>query len=255
MGMSGQRHAPAAIYPRERTPRTHCTGGWVGPRAGLDTENREKNPLPLPGIEHRSPGRPDRSQTLYCLSSPGSKKKIYSTIIQRTCHLCPFITFCRRASDYWDWSPWPPGLDVCLVYLCWKPGNPGLTSGFVRCNGKQLSSVSQWCEENKEERKVILAHTWWRFEANISECDTGAVFSTLRVLGMLESYFHSVCSGLFSIQTFCWCRTIEWQPVPCLLFRRHVACCIRESRKLSGPTLSFPLVTMNGEPLELPVWN
>ena len=31
----GQRHPPAAIYPRER-PGTHCTGGWVGPRAGLD---------------------------------------------------------------------------------------------------------------------------------------------------------------------------------------------------------------------------
>ena len=26
---------PAALYPRER-PGTHFTGGWVGPRAGLD---------------------------------------------------------------------------------------------------------------------------------------------------------------------------------------------------------------------------
>jgi len=34
-GMSGQRHAPAALYPRER-PGTHFTGGWVGSRAGLD---------------------------------------------------------------------------------------------------------------------------------------------------------------------------------------------------------------------------
>jgi hypothetical protein len=38
MGVSGQRHAPAAIY----TPGTHCTGGWVGLRAGLDTEARGK---------------------------------------------------------------------------------------------------------------------------------------------------------------------------------------------------------------------
>jgi len=30
----GQHHAPAAPYPRER-PGTHCTGGWVGIRAGL----------------------------------------------------------------------------------------------------------------------------------------------------------------------------------------------------------------------------
>jgi hypothetical protein len=27
---------------RGRTPGTHCTGGWVGPRAGLDTEVRGK---------------------------------------------------------------------------------------------------------------------------------------------------------------------------------------------------------------------
>ena len=34
-GVRSQRHAPAALYPRER-PGTHCTGGLVGPRAGLD---------------------------------------------------------------------------------------------------------------------------------------------------------------------------------------------------------------------------
>ena len=28
--MGGQRHAPAALYPRER-PGTHCMGGWEGP--------------------------------------------------------------------------------------------------------------------------------------------------------------------------------------------------------------------------------
>jgi hypothetical protein len=26
-----------ALAPGKRTPDTHCTGGWVGPRAGLDT--------------------------------------------------------------------------------------------------------------------------------------------------------------------------------------------------------------------------
>jgi hypothetical protein len=38
MGVSGQRHAAAALTPGESTPDTHWTGGWVGPRAGLDTE-------------------------------------------------------------------------------------------------------------------------------------------------------------------------------------------------------------------------
>ena len=34
-GVWGQRHAPAAFCPRER-PGTHCTEGWMGPRAGLE---------------------------------------------------------------------------------------------------------------------------------------------------------------------------------------------------------------------------
>jgi hypothetical protein len=35
--------------PGERTPGTHWTGGWVGPRTGLDTEDRGKIPCPCRG--------------------------------------------------------------------------------------------------------------------------------------------------------------------------------------------------------------
>jgi hypothetical protein len=65
MWVSGQRHAPAALYLRGKTTGTHWTGGWVGPRADLDTKARGKFISHLPGIEPRSPGRPVRSQTLY----------------------------------------------------------------------------------------------------------------------------------------------------------------------------------------------
>jgi hypothetical protein len=57
--------------PGERTPGTHCTGGWVGPRAGLDTEVRGKILSLLPGIEPQSPGRPARS---VLTELPGSAK-------------------------------------------------------------------------------------------------------------------------------------------------------------------------------------
>jgi hypothetical protein len=30
-----QRHAPAVLSPGKR-PGTHCAGGWVGPRGGMD---------------------------------------------------------------------------------------------------------------------------------------------------------------------------------------------------------------------------
>jgi hypothetical protein len=39
--MRGQCHTPAALYPRER-PGTHCTGGWVGPEAGLDRYGKSR---------------------------------------------------------------------------------------------------------------------------------------------------------------------------------------------------------------------
>jgi hypothetical protein len=41
-GVSGQRHALAVLYPWERTPGTHWIRGWVGHRAGQDTEARGK---------------------------------------------------------------------------------------------------------------------------------------------------------------------------------------------------------------------
>jgi hypothetical protein len=51
------------LYPWER-PSTHCTGGWVGPRAGLDMcEKSRPN-----GIQ--SLDRPARNQSLYRLSYP-----------------------------------------------------------------------------------------------------------------------------------------------------------------------------------------
>jgi hypothetical protein len=32
-GVSGQRQAPAVVYPRGKAPSTHWTGGWVGLKA------------------------------------------------------------------------------------------------------------------------------------------------------------------------------------------------------------------------------
>ena len=50
MGMGGQRHAPAALPPRER-PGTHCIGGCVGPRAGLYGCRKSHPP---PGFDTRT---------------------------------------------------------------------------------------------------------------------------------------------------------------------------------------------------------
>jgi hypothetical protein len=47
--VSGQQHAPAALYPRERVI-THFTGGWVGPRAVLDWRKFSSLPGFNPGL-------------------------------------------------------------------------------------------------------------------------------------------------------------------------------------------------------------
>jgi hypothetical protein len=65
---------PWPLYPEERAPGTHWIGGWVDPRAGLDSAEKRKF-LTLPGLELRPLGRPVRSQSLYRLRYHGSLLK------------------------------------------------------------------------------------------------------------------------------------------------------------------------------------
>jgi hypothetical protein len=53
----------------ERAPGTHWIEDWVGPRAGVDDEEKRKF-LPLQGLELRPLDRPARSQSLYQLRYP-----------------------------------------------------------------------------------------------------------------------------------------------------------------------------------------
>jgi hypothetical protein len=80
MGVSGQHHAPASLYPRGKDPRYPLYRRLGGLQSRSGHRGYRKNPLPPPGIEPRSPGRPARSQTLYCLSYPGSHTKIWASL-------------------------------------------------------------------------------------------------------------------------------------------------------------------------------
>jgi hypothetical protein len=63
MGVSVQRHALAALLPSGKGPPVPIVqeAGWAP--EPVWTQRIEEKPLPLPGIEPRSPGRPARSQT------------------------------------------------------------------------------------------------------------------------------------------------------------------------------------------------
>jgi hypothetical protein len=49
MGVSGQRHAPAALYPRGKDPRYPLDRRLGGPQSRSGRRDWEKNPLPLSG--------------------------------------------------------------------------------------------------------------------------------------------------------------------------------------------------------------
>jgi hypothetical protein len=69
--VSGQLHAPATLPSVKEPPVTHCVGGWVDPRAGLDGLEKRKF-LTLLGLELRPLNHPACCQLLYWLHYPNS---------------------------------------------------------------------------------------------------------------------------------------------------------------------------------------
>ena len=80
----GSASRPGRSLPRERLG-THCTGGLVGPRAGLDRCGKFRPPT---GI--RSPDRPARSQSIYRLRDP-----VHSVLgnFNKCCRAFPIVSY------------------------------------------------------------------------------------------------------------------------------------------------------------------
>jgi hypothetical protein len=114
--------------PEERTPGTHCTGGWVGPRAGMDAEVRRKI-LSLSGIEPRP-----SSQTLYCLSYPSSRRQ---SVPQNILFVAATLPLPPRSSHHSLLIKTPP--IVCSLNI-WKSHSGRAFSG-VGSNSAQGMDV------------------------------------------------------------------------------------------------------------------
>jgi hypothetical protein len=111
MGVSGQRHAPAALCAGERTPGTHCTGGWVGLRAGLDTEVRGKILCPCRGSNLDRPVVQSIVRHYTDWSTP-APMKTGCLILNSTSDLVQVSTLTSHTSLYLF-------TDICIVtYLC-----------------------------------------------------------------------------------------------------------------------------------------
>ena len=118
--MSGQQHAPAALYPRERHG-THSTGGWVGPRAGLDGGKSRPH-------QDSIPYRPAPSQSLYRLSYRAHNKRCVMNSINRRnltglhfltlpwwAHLSPNIPDCSNSLRFYEYLVVMADVKVNLV--------------------------------------------------------------------------------------------------------------------------------------------
>jgi hypothetical protein len=103
--VSGQRHAPAVLYAWEWTPGIHRIGGWMGLRAGMDTEAGGKI---LYLRQASNPGRPVCSQTLYWLSYPSS---LLTCCINACCHSMTLLPFVLAAVVFCYW---------CDIHSEWK---------------------------------------------------------------------------------------------------------------------------------------
>jgi hypothetical protein len=85
--VGGQQHALAALYPRER-PGTQITGGWGGPRAGLDGCGKSR-----PHRDSITGTSSPVAQSLYRLSYRAHRKtKVLTKIRNFSCHEYPFIS-------------------------------------------------------------------------------------------------------------------------------------------------------------------
>jgi hypothetical protein len=99
---------PGRFTTRERAPSTHCTGGWVGPRAVLDTVVKRKilSPAGNRTLEHRSPNIPyikyetqtEQSNKAYKASHSGSTK-VHTDVVEGA-YVIPLPDPCERRGSW-----------------------------------------------------------------------------------------------------------------------------------------------------------
>ena len=131
--VSGQQHAPAALYPWERSG-TRFTGGWVGPRAVWTGEKSRP---------HRDsiPNRPARSHSLYRLSylahSRGSRKLSFPDFMT-TAHRMVIRLSALRTGRFL-----PPG-NTPGTHFCYRLSRPQGHSAIGRIISMKNSNDTIW---------------------------------------------------------------------------------------------------------------
>jgi hypothetical protein len=161
----------------KKTPGTRWTGGWVGPRAGLDTEARGKILLRLPGIEPRLPDRPACSQTLTDWATWVTIERFSNMILQKELHgmsdsrLCLVNNFTPMPMPYWHLQAYsrPPHVRAAMVSEIHK----AYTTGPYIQAGRRHTEMTILCffflfvlenKINQIQLPNMFIPTWHRFQ-------------------------------------------------------------------------------------------
>jgi hypothetical protein len=132
MWVSGQRHATAALCPGERTPGTHCTGGWVGPRTGLDTEVRGK--IHCPAGDRTPIARSSSPQSDILLTElAGSQETNQSTQFTEASCGSPGASAAERSSS-------PEGRNYC-TWRCWPQTRADSSERYIHLGARVLNGI------------------------------------------------------------------------------------------------------------------
>jgi hypothetical protein len=156
-GVRGQRHDPAAFYSQER-PGTNCTGGWVGPRTGLD---RCENPRPhrdsISGpsspypfaIPNTLPGPP--IYMIYCWILFRMKNISHKVFRENQTYTSLSINFFAKSCRLWDnGDKWGTTRQTTvrstirhMRFVCWKSKATDIIIIFYR--HWLTNSAEWWC--------------------------------------------------------------------------------------------------------------
>jgi hypothetical protein len=158
--------------PGERTPGTHCTGGWVGPRAGLDKEARGKilcrcrdsnpdRPVVQPVVRHYTAwANPTPNYNSYLtvktkqshdIPMEAQGERIYSSYSFTTSVLVPAALYPRGKDPGTHWTrgwvgPWPVWTQrLEEKSLAFAGGsNPYLLLDLVKCRRTVTWVIFSW---------------------------------------------------------------------------------------------------------------
>jgi len=122
-GSEWSASSPGRALPPERTPGTHLVGGWVGLRAGLDTETKgkkmsagDRTPIVQSGVRHCTERASYKLiyKDVYLHSNRECPLLFTHWFTDRTAKLCPYVMVCCMTvsvpDTLWSTSLFPRNL-------------------------------------------------------------------------------------------------------------------------------------------------